>query len=44
MYLPDTLADGIELGHYLVEAPSLTLCVHEPNTETPVISHWERSR
>ena len=42
MYLPDTLADGIELGHYLVEAPSLTLCVHEPNTETPVISHWKR--
>ena len=44
MYLPDTLADGIELGRYLLEAPSLTLCVHEPNTETPVISHWKRSR
>ena len=42
MYLPDTLADSIELGRYLVEAPSLTLCVHEPNTETPVISHWKR--
>lgn len=44
MYLPDTLADSIELGRYLVEAPSLTLCVHEPNTEAPVISHWKRSR
>ena len=42
VYLPDTLADSVELGRYLVEAPSLTLCVHEPNTEMPVIFHWKR--
>jgi predicted metal-dependent phosphoesterase TrpH len=43
VYLPDTLADGIELGRYLLEAPSLTLCIHEPNTEMPVIFHWKRN-
>ena len=42
VYLPDTLADSIELGRYLVEAPSLTLCVHEPNTETPYKFEWKR--
>ena len=33
VYLPDDLQDGIEIGRYILEAPSLTLCIHEPNTE-----------
>lgn len=42
VYLPDDLSDGIELGRYLLEAPSLTLCVHEPNTEKPYAFEWTR--
>lgn len=35
MYLPDHLQSGAEIGKYLLSAPSLTLCIHEPNTEDP---------
>ncbi len=41
VYLPDTL-DGLELGRYLLKSPSLTLCVHEPNTEVPFDFEWKR--
>lgn len=35
MYLPDHLQTGVEIGKYLLSAPSLTLCIQEPNTENP---------
>ena len=28
-----TLQSGAEIGKYLLSAPSLKLCIHEPNTE-----------
>ena len=33
VYLPDHLQSGTEIGKYLLSAPSLKLCIHEPNTE-----------
>ena len=33
MILPDSIASSQELSAYLLNAPALTLCIHEPNTE-----------
>ena len=42
IYLPDTVTDSIGLGKYLLESPTLTLCVHEPNTDEPSHFEWKR--
>lgn len=42
MYLPDSLKDGTDLGRYLLENTSFTLCIHEPNTEAPFDFQWKR--
>lgn len=34
-HLPDALQSGTDIGRYLLSANELTLCIHEPNTETP---------
>ena len=35
--LPDHLTDGVSIGSYLLSAPSITLCIHEPNTPEPFL-------
>lgn len=42
VFLPDTLADGVELGRYLLTAPVLKLHIHEPNTDTPFNFEWKK--
>lgn len=43
MYLPDDLKDGIAVGKYLLTSNKFELCVHEPNTETPVkMDHFKK--
>ena len=42
VYLPDHLQSGVEIGRYLLEADSLTLCIHEPNTEAPFEFEWKK--
>ena len=42
LILPDSLKDSIELGQYLLEAPSQTLHIHEPNTDTPFNFEWKK--
>ena len=43
IYLPDDITDSTCLGCYLLESPCYTLCVHEPNTDTPFDLEWKRS-
>ncbi len=43
VYLPDDLQSGVEIGQYLLNAPQLTLCIHEPNTEKPFDFVWARA-
>lgn len=39
--LPDHLQSGAEIGRYLLTASELTLCIHEPNTESPYSFTWK---
>lgn len=42
VYLPDRISDSSKLAHYLLDAPALTLLVHEPNTDAPYEFEWKR--
>ena len=41
VYLPDHLQSGVEIGQYLLTAPELTLCIHEPNTPEHYSFTWK---
>jgi hypothetical protein len=41
VYLPNTLSDSVELGHYLLTSPTLTLHIQEPNTDSPYDFEWK---
>lgn len=44
VYLPDSMSDSLQLGEYLLEAKTLTLHIHEPNTEKPFDFEWKNPR
>ena len=41
VYLPDGINNALELSRHLLETPSLTLRIHEPNTDEPYDFEWK---